>query len=132
MKRALLILILLCLFQIQLAELLHNLGRQLAILGNLPHRSLGMVYAATILQPNRKDYLRTYIAEWAIANADKRIEEGVRRPVIPFLAIEMSKFNPDDRDWRILAAFCSQIERDRKADLEPKLEVLEGFVEEAK
>jgi hypothetical protein len=111
---------LIALLQIQLAELFHNLGMQLEQLGNLPHRSLGFLYVSTVLQPHRQDWKLDYMAHWCIVSAQDRMIEGQRYPVIPFEAITLSKFYPNDKRAYFIAGLAKRIVKEQR--LKPTIE----------
>lgn len=77
-------------------------GRQLAMLRNLPHRYLGMLYYSWLLQPHRTEYLREYAVNWYIATSeDERyslLEATTNnKPVVPLLIAKASGRHADLR-----------------------------------
>ena len=87
---------------LQSCDWLSEEGQRLNMLGNLPHRGLGMIYAAHFLQPWREDYARSYITEWWLADSEERMMEGQLRPVVPMLTVRMANEFPFNRDLQIL------------------------------
>lgn len=100
-------------FQLQTVDALHSLGKQLCLLHNLPHRGLGILYAAHVMQPQRKDWERDYLLECLIVQDEKRMAEGSRRPVIAEQAIQMWAEHPD-KQTKDLASMAWQQEMDRR------------------
>jgi len=96
--RTILILILLNLSYVKTIEIIHDRGQQLAIMGNLPHRTLGALYWAHILQPHRDDYAYDYLIEWMAADSQERLLEGQTRPVVPMYAVKIAEKFPQNKD----------------------------------
>lgn len=103
--------ILICLVQIQLSDSVQRMGKTLCMIQNLPHRGLGMMYTAMMLQPHRVDWQKSYIVEWAIATSEDRLREGTTKPVIPFIAIQLQKQFPDDKEMKFISGLCKDLHR---------------------
>lgn len=111
-----LLFVLFVLLQIQIAQYYNQLGNQLAFFKNLPHRSLGMLYSAWLLQPQRNDYLRHYAIEWYRATAkDERLLEGTTKPVIPLLLVKERLAWPEDKQLYLLSKMLVQDELKQRA-----------------
>lgn len=101
------------LFQIQVADKLHETGSQLCFLQNLPHRGLGMLYTASMLQPSRLDYELDYLSEWTIFNQEEMMIEGSREAVMFRQANWIAKTHPENIYAQQLAKKIGKIERER-------------------
>lgn len=96
-----------CLFllvQIQFVDNLRVQAKTLALFGNLPHRSLGGLYWAHIMQPQREDYAYDYFLEWFLADKRRIFAEGQTRPVVPMYAVKIAVENPKDDDLQKVKA----------------------------
>ncbi len=101
-QRLLLILCLSLTVKMQLVDYLFQTGKKLAMMGNLPHRSLGMLHAAHVLAPHRADIAYQYCIEWLMIDKSERLLEGQRRPVVPMYIVKLSARFPRDPDFRIM------------------------------
>jgi len=90
----------------RVADWLEGTGLLLCQLHNLPHRGLGMMYAAHIMRPERADYAREYCRQWFVAVAQDRLAEGSRRPVVPMLAARLARQFPTDPEMQTVALWC--------------------------
>ena len=138
--KAFLIFALLVFIQIHISEQMQVRGRQLAFLRNLPHRYLGMMYYSWMLQPHRTDLLCNYAIEWHTAVVDRgSLLEGMKKPVVPLLIAKHSGLNPKDENLHLLSKMllneelkAMEPELKPKPILEPKIEAIEGWIEETK
>lgn len=109
------------LIQMQVADFLSVRGKQLAVLGNLPHRSLGALYWAHILEPERPDYALDYIAHWVMVDKGEQLLEGQTRPVVPMYALSLGARYGGDKDFEALRK-CIMLEHlsKNKLNVDPK------------
>lgn len=91
MKRLLLLLCIILLIHVQFGEMLFRAGVTLNIFHNLPHRGLGMEYAAMTMFPHRSDFAETYLADYlqCATGKHKTLMEGQDRPVVLLLARDL-------------------------------------------
>ncbi len=111
MKTFIKILLILCvitLVQQCFINSMYHTSRQLALMGNLPHRFLGGLFWAQQCQPQREDYAYTYFVEWLLADKEERFLEGQTRPVVPELIVKRSKEFPKDPDLAKLAEIATK------------------------
>jgi hypothetical protein len=108
MKRFILILCLALLFKIQLADYFLFVGRDLYERTNLPHRSLGLVYAAYTLEPHRRDYAIEYFGEYFNYSNEYSLIEGQTKPVIPFMSYKLAQENIDDEQLQAWSGMFRQ------------------------
>ncbi len=87
---------------------IYHTSRQLALMGNLPHRFLGGMFWAQQLQPQREDYAYTYMVEWMLADKEERFLEGQTRPVVPEMIVRKAKEFPFDKDIAKLAEIAEK------------------------
>lgn len=100
--KSLLLCCVIVLVQLAFVNHIHHQSRQLALLGNLPHRYLGGLFWASQLQPQREDYVYTYEVEWLLADKEERILEGMTKPVVPMMIAKKAREFPEDRDLQKL------------------------------
>jgi hypothetical protein len=98
----------------------------LTILGNLPHRSLGLLYVAQQMQPQRNDYAFDYTTQVLSAYENEILIEGQRIPVVPMQIVSQARKFDDDKDWRKLRLYVMW--RNLKGDYDN----LHGYKEEGK
>ncbi len=124
--RIALFIITLTLGQIQIATILHDRGILLTVFGNQPHRSLGMLYTAHILQPHRSDFAFDYVTQVLSAYEGERLIEGQRVPVVPMECVTLARQFPNDPDFQKLRRYVMW--RNLKGDYDN----MHGFKEEEK
>ena len=100
-----LFIITLTLGQIQIATILHDRGILLTIFGNLPHRSLGMLYTAHMMQPHRADFAFDYVTQVMASYEGERLIEGQRVPVVPMQCVALARQFPNDPDFKRLRKY---------------------------
>jgi len=112
--RITLFIITLTLGQIQIATRLHDTGLVMTIFGNLPHRALGMLYVAHLMQPHRTDYAFDYTANVMASYEGERMLEGQKMPVIPMQIVYLAREFHHDKDWQTLSKYI--MHRNAKGD----------------
>lgn len=76
----------------------HDLGIALCLLGNLPHRGLGMLYSAHIKYPHRADFAQDYLEQWVLLTLNERFIEGQTKPVVPMMSAQLARQFQDVAD----------------------------------
>lgn len=103
-------------YQGVIAERLYDLGEQICFLRNMPHRGIGCMFAATMLEYN-DHWQRKYLSEWYIAVHEKRLHEAtdrekdgeiVRLPVMEMAAVRLSLENPHNKEMKAVAKIMKQ------------------------
>lgn len=82
--------------QADAVQRIHELGGQLVLLRNLPHRALGLLYLAHVAMPDRADYAAAYLEAAQDAYTGERLIEGQTRPVVAIAAVKAWARWPDD------------------------------------
>ncbi len=103
--RVLLLLAVVVMIQLLFVDKLHKLGSQLAFVSNLPHKSLGALYWAHLLQPEREDYRYDYLTTFLLLDRDERLIEGQTRPVVPMYAVSLAGEYPEDAELQHLRKY---------------------------
>ncbi len=85
-------------------ERLHYEGLTMCHLLQLPHRGLGALHYAHIMQPTRVDYVTDYLVEVTRAVDEERLLEGQTRPVVPMYAVVMAREYPRSEPLWVLRA----------------------------
>ena len=94
--------LLITLAQIAFIFRVHDTGLLLSVLGNLPHRSLGMLWASHLMMPWREDYAADYLSQWTYLDEKEFLLEGQTRPVVPAYACKVAVDFPRDEKIRKL------------------------------
>lgn len=135
--RSILLFCLLHLSSMIFADRLHYEGDLLCRLKNLPHRGLGMLWWAYILQPERADYMRDYLAQYLIYTDGEMLLEGSTKPVVPMMAVRAAREFPKNKDLDairmvVMANYFKRLEKETKESeaSKPSVEIKEGWVKE--
>lgn len=80
---------------IGIASTVHSRGYELAILGNLPHRSLGCLWTSHLLLPFRQDYAEDYMTQYVYLVREGYLMEGSKKPVMLNYAGKLTVQFPD-------------------------------------
>lgn len=80
--RILLLWIVLVCLDVGIASIAHDRGYELALYGNLPHRSLGSLWTAHMLLPYRQQYAEDYLTQYVFLTREEMLMEGSRTPVM--------------------------------------------------
>lgn len=90
---------------VEIANLLHDRGLILCMIGNQPHRGLGMLFAAKVMQPQRSDFAWDYFTQYLNAFESQLMIEGCTRPVIPMEIVRDAKIFVNDPDFKRLRTY---------------------------
>jgi hypothetical protein len=94
--KPLLVIVFALLCKLQVADYLQWIGKDLSKQNNLPHRSLGLTYAAYTLEPHRTDYIINYMSDYILASAQFQLIEGQVKPVVPLMAGRLAQENLEE------------------------------------
>lgn len=123
MKIIIKILLLVCIvnfFQQQIVQKLEDLGVQMMMLGNQPHRGLGILYLVHVMQPHRLDYSKNYYSFWLQSQIGSTMLEGSKKPLIANEIIQTYHQNQNDLEMRQLASVAFRMEANRRWKKEKK------------